>query len=48
MLEMGAMLAKHESGLLVPLSIFKANFHLDEPVLSTAIHHSERQLKRTQ
>ncbi|NET40451.1 cation:proton antiporter [Okeania sp. SIO2B3] len=48
LLEMGAMLAKHESGLVVPLSIVKSNFHLDEPVLSTAISHSERQLKRTQ
>ncbi len=45
---MGAMLAKHESGLVVPLSIVKANFHLDEPNLTRGIRDSQRQLKRTQ
>lgn len=47
LIEMGAMLAKHESGAIVPLSIVKARVHMDEPELAILIKQSQRLLKRS-
>ena len=48
LIEMAAMLAKHESGALVALSIVNARVHMDEPELNILIKQSERLLKRSQ
>ncbi len=46
LIEMAALLARHESGLIVPLSIAKAPIHMDEPQLNGALRHSQRSLQR--
>ena len=46
LIEMGAMLAQHESGLIVPLSVAKAHVHMDEPELNSAVNHSDRLINR--
>jgi Kef-type K+ transport system membrane component KefB/nucleotide-binding universal stress UspA family protein len=46
LIEMAALLARHESGLIVPLSIAKAPIHMDEPQLSGVLRHSQRSLQR--
>lgn len=46
LIEMGAILAKHESGAIVPLSVVKANAHMDETELDILIKHSRQLLKR--
>jgi Kef-type K+ transport system membrane component KefB len=48
LIEMGAMLAKHESGAIVPLSIVNARVHMEEPELDILIKQSRRLLKRSQ
>jgi Kef-type K+ transport system membrane component KefB/nucleotide-binding universal stress UspA family protein len=46
LIEMGAILAKHEGGLIVPLSVTKAHVHMDEPELNLAIHYSDKLINR--
>ncbi|MGJ3254135.1 MAG: cation:proton antiporter [Elainellaceae cyanobacterium] len=46
LIEMAALLARHESGKIVPLAITKAHVHMDEPQLDTEIRRSERLLER--
>ena len=45
LIEMSALIAKHESGLVVPLSIAKAHVHMDDPDLKKTIKRSRRRLK---
>jgi Kef-type K+ transport system membrane component KefB/nucleotide-binding universal stress UspA family protein len=47
LIEMGALLARHESGLIVPLSIAKAHVHMDEPTLNIALDDSEKLLHKS-
>ncbi|EAW35682.1 cation:proton antiporter [Lyngbya sp. PCC 8106] len=46
LIEMAALLARHESGIIVPLSITQAHVHMDEPQLDVALEHSDRLLER--
>ncbi|NEO28695.1 MAG: universal stress protein, partial [Kamptonema sp. SIO4C4] len=46
LVEMGALLARHENGTVVPLSISMAHVHMDEPQLQIALKRSERLLDR--
>ena len=46
LIEMGALLARHESGAIVPLSIAKAHIHMDEPELTVALEKSQRLVQR--
>jgi Kef-type K+ transport system membrane component KefB/nucleotide-binding universal stress UspA family protein len=46
LIEMGALLARHESGIIVPLSITQAHVHMDEPQLGVALEQSDRLLER--
>ncbi|NJK37585.1 MAG: universal stress protein [Oscillatoriales cyanobacterium RM2_1_1] len=46
LIEMGALLARHESGYIVPISIVPAHVHMDEPQLEIALEQSERLLER--
>ena len=45
LIEMGALLARHESGKVIPLSIAKAHAHMDDPALKQAIKQSRKLLK---
>ncbi len=47
LIEMGALLARHASGIVVPLSIAQSHVHMDEPQLDLAIVQSERLLARS-
>ena len=46
LIEMGALLAHHEQGIVVPLSIPKAHVHMDEPRLKVSIKRSKQLLKQ--
>lgn len=46
LIEMGALLARHESGIIIPLNIARAHVHMDEPQLDIELKHSQRLLKR--
>ncbi len=46
LIEMGALLAHHEKGIVVPLSIPKAHVHMDEPQLKVAIKRSKQLLQK--
>jgi Kef-type K+ transport system membrane component KefB/nucleotide-binding universal stress UspA family protein len=46
LIEMGALLARHESGIVVPLSIAQSHVHMDEPQIDLALQQSERLLDR--
>ncbi|HBB35341.1 MAG TPA: sodium:proton antiporter [Cyanobacteria bacterium UBA9273] len=46
LIEMAALLAHYESGLIVPLSIAKAHVHMDEPQLTEALKMRQRLLER--
>ncbi len=46
LVEMGSLLAHHEKGIVVPLSITKAHVHMDEPQLDQGIEISERLLEK--
>lgn len=46
LIEMGALLAHHEKGIVVPLSIPKAHVHMDEPQLKFAIKRSKQLLQQ--
>ncbi len=46
LVEMGAMLARHESGMIIPLSIAKAHMHMDEPELNFAMAQGNKLMNR--
>jgi Kef-type K+ transport system membrane component KefB/nucleotide-binding universal stress UspA family protein len=46
LIEMGALLARHESGIVVPLCIAQSHVHMDEPQIDLALQQSERLLDR--
>ncbi len=46
LIEMGALLAHHEKGIVVPLSIPKAHVHMDEPRLKVSIKRSKKLLQQ--
>jgi Kef-type K+ transport system membrane component KefB/nucleotide-binding universal stress UspA family protein len=46
LIEMAAMLARHESGRIVALSISKAHVHMDEPELNSSLVRSRRLMQR--
>jgi Kef-type K+ transport system membrane component KefB/nucleotide-binding universal stress UspA family protein len=47
LIEIGAILARNESGLVIPLSIVKAHVHMDEPELKIALNQSHKLLTRS-
>lgn len=46
LIEMGALLARHESGVIVPLTVVQSHVHMDEPQLSVSIQQQEKLLER--
>jgi Kef-type K+ transport system membrane component KefB/nucleotide-binding universal stress UspA family protein len=46
LIEMAALIARHESGKVIPLSITKAHVHLDNPGFTFRLKQSKRLLKR--
>ncbi len=46
LIEMSALIARHESGLVVPLSIAKAHVHMDDPDLRRTLKRSRRRLRK--
>ncbi len=46
LIEMAALIVRHESGLIVPLAIAKAHLHMDEPQLNGAFRQSQQRLER--
>ncbi len=46
LLEMASLLAKHEQGRIVPLSIATGHLHMDAPSLQASLDHGEYLLKR--
>ncbi|MGK7920081.1 MAG: cation:proton antiporter [Trichodesmium sp.] len=46
LVEMAALLARHESGFIVPLSIAQAHVHMDEPEIDDAMRMSRRLVNR--
>ena len=47
LIQMAALLARHESGQIVPLSVAIAHVHMDEPELDIALRESRRSLDRS-
>lgn len=47
LIEMAALLARHEQGHIVPLSVAMGHVHMDDPELDGAIAQSERLLSRS-
>ena len=45
LIEMSALIARHEKGLVVPLSVAKAHLNMDDPQLKRTIKQSRRRLK---
>ncbi|KOP28283.1 sodium:proton antiporter [Hapalosiphon sp. MRB220] len=45
LIEMAALLARHESGKIVPLAIAKGHVQMDDPRLKIALDHSQQRLK---
>ena len=46
LIEVAALLARHQSGLIVPLAIAKAHLHMDEPQLTDALSYCQQRLGR--
>ena len=46
LIEIAALLARHESGTIVPLSVAKASGHMDEPRVGIALKRSENLLDK--
>ncbi|MBE9036290.1 cation:proton antiporter domain-containing protein [aff. Roholtiella sp. LEGE 12411] len=44
LIEMAALLARHESGRIVPLAITKAHIQMDDPQLVTALEQNQKRL----
>ncbi|MCT7955539.1 cation:proton antiporter [Laspinema palackyanum] len=47
LIQMAALLARHESGQIIPLSVAIAHVHMDEPQLDIALKESRRALDRS-
>ncbi|MCT7964425.1 cation:proton antiporter [Laspinema sp. D1] len=47
LIQMAALLARHESGQIIPLSVAIAHVHMDEPQLDIALKESRRSLDRS-
>lgn len=47
LIEIGAILARHEQEFVIPLSVIKAHVHMDEPELKIALNHSNKLLTRS-
>ncbi|MGB3694261.1 MAG: cation:proton antiporter [Spirulinaceae cyanobacterium] len=47
LIEMGALLARRESGIIVPLSVAKARVTMDEPELNAILKQSKKLLQRS-
>ncbi|TFI52519.1 sodium:proton antiporter [Mastigocladus laminosus UU774] len=45
LIEMAALLARHESGKIIPLAIAKGHVQMDDPRLTTALDQSQQRLK---
>lgn len=48
LLAMGAMLARYESGVMVPLAIAKAHVHMDDPQLNNRLQQSQHLLQQAE
>ncbi|QQE64193.1 hypothetical protein GFS31_08720 [Leptolyngbya sp. BL0902] len=48
LIEMAALLASHEHGRVVPVTITRAQVHMDEPGLAAAIGHGRKMLQRAE
>lgn len=46
LIEMAALLARHESGIIVPLSIAKGQVHMDEPKLEQTLSRNQQLLAK--
>ncbi len=46
LIEMGALLAQSEGGVLIPLTIAKAHVHMDEPQLNDALKRSKHLIEK--
>ncbi|WP_416674156.1 cation:proton antiporter domain-containing protein [Egbenema bharatensis] len=46
LIEAGALLARHEAGVLIPLSIAKSHIHMDDPELENELQKSRRLLQK--
>ncbi|WP_071515346.1 cation:proton antiporter [Geitlerinema sp. PCC 9228] len=46
LVEMGALLAQHEAGTVIPLSVVMAQVHMDEPLLNASLRRSQQLLDR--
>ncbi|MGB3560769.1 MAG: cation:proton antiporter [Geitlerinemataceae cyanobacterium] len=46
LIEMAALLVRHEEGILVPVSIAKSQIHMDDPLLDRSLRKSQILLKR--
>ncbi|UZQ56294.1 cation:proton antiporter [Trichothermofontia sichuanensis B231] len=46
LIEMGALLTRHEGGELIPLAITRSHMHMDEPELDAALQRSHKLLQR--
>ncbi len=46
LIEMASFLARHESGLVIPLSIAKASVHMDDPEVTGSLRQSHRLLEQ--
>jgi Kef-type K+ transport system membrane component KefB/nucleotide-binding universal stress UspA family protein len=46
LIELGTLLARHESGIVIPLAIAKSHVHMDEPRVTDSLQQSRRLLKR--
>ncbi len=45
LIEMAALIARHEGGYIVPLSVIPAHTYMDDPNLVTALHHNQKLLQ---
>ncbi|PSB12588.1 sodium:proton antiporter, partial [filamentous cyanobacterium CCP2] len=46
LIEAGALLARHESGILIPLSIAKSHIHMDDPELESELQQCQKLLQK--
>jgi Kef-type K+ transport system membrane component KefB/nucleotide-binding universal stress UspA family protein len=46
LIEAGALLARHEAGILIPLSIAKSHIHMDDPDLNAELHQCQKLLRK--
>lgn len=48
LIETGALLARHESGILIPLAIAKSHVHMDEPELTSNLQQCRKLLQKAE